>query len=292
VDRRLIGALWPTGRSTGAAVTPTGTGMSVQAAPGSVAVPAPNQTGSVLCAWDAPEVVNLNPSPPAGTNRIDLIVCQANGQDIDGGTVDAFVITFTAGADAPAGSEVAPAVPAGAVALAQVSVKGGAAAIVAGDITDARPGNLAVPPTPFAPVSFRAIHTAQSIPRITWTNITAYSPPAENVGGGGFAAGKYTFPATGRYLVVANLMWQIPATTGAWGMQLQYAHTGSGGAGGGMSHLYLVNPANSNSQHPVAVLTATRQAGDTIQLQAYNGHPSAAVPIYPGYSWMAIDRIG
>jgi hypothetical protein len=126
--------------------------MSVEAAPGSVAVPAANGTGSVLCPWDAPEVVNLNPSPPSGTNRIDLIVCQANGQDIDGGTVDAFVITFTAGAEAPAGSEAPPAVPAGAVALARVKINGGAAAIVAADITDTRPGGLAVPLAP--PVSY------------------------------------------------------------------------------------------------------------------------------------------
>jgi hypothetical protein len=119
--------------------------MAVQAAPGQVAVPAANATGSVLCAWDAPEVVNLNPSPPSGTNRIDLITCQSHGQDLDGGTVDDFVVTFVAGAQAAAGGEVAPAVPPGAVALAQVRIHGGAAAVVAGDITDVRPGSLAVP---------------------------------------------------------------------------------------------------------------------------------------------------
>jgi hypothetical protein len=58
--------------------------------------------------------------------------------------VDDFVITFVAGAEAA--SPVAPAVPAGAVALAQVRINGGAASIVAGDITDTRPGSLSVPP--------------------------------------------------------------------------------------------------------------------------------------------------
>jgi hypothetical protein len=118
--------------------------MSVEAAPGSVAVPAANATGSVLCTWDAPEVVaDIPPSPPAGTNRIDLIVCQPHGQDLDGGAVDDFVIMSVTGAEAA--TPVAPALPAGAVALAQVRINGGAAAIAAGDITDTRPGLLAVP---------------------------------------------------------------------------------------------------------------------------------------------------
>jgi hypothetical protein len=119
--------------------------MSVEAAPGQVAVPAANGTGSLFCPWDAPEVVNLAPSPPAGTNRIDLIVCQSHGQDVDGGAVDDFVITAVDGSAGQGATPTPPAVPAGAVALAQVHVTGGAASIAAGDITDTRPSGLAVP---------------------------------------------------------------------------------------------------------------------------------------------------
>jgi hypothetical protein len=118
--------------------------MSVEAAPGQVAVPAANGTGSVLCTWDAPEVVNLAPSPPAGTDRIDLIVCQSHGQDLDGGNVDDFVIAAVDGSAGQGPSPTPPAVPPGAVALAHVHVNGGAASVAAADITDVRPFGLAV----------------------------------------------------------------------------------------------------------------------------------------------------
>jgi hypothetical protein len=148
VDRRLIGALWPAARCDGGAVTATGVGMGLQAAPGYCAIPAANATGSVLCAWDAPETVSppLDPAPPAGTNRIDLVICQARGADLDGGTNNDFVITYAKGAEAA--SPVAPATPPGALALAQVRVNGGAASIAPADITDVRPGSLAVPAVP------------------------------------------------------------------------------------------------------------------------------------------------
>jgi hypothetical protein len=141
VDRRLLQALWPASASAGASVTPTGTGMGVQAAPGQVAIPAANGTGSVLCTWDAPEIVTLDPAPPSGTNRTDLVICQARGNDLDGGVNNDFVITFAKGADGGA----VPAVPPNAAALAQVAVAGGAASIVAGNITDRRPSGLAIP---------------------------------------------------------------------------------------------------------------------------------------------------
>jgi hypothetical protein len=142
VDRRLMGALWPTARSTGAAASPGAAGgMNVDAAPGQVAVPAANGTGTVLCAWDAPETTALDPAPPSGSNRTDLVYIQARGNDLDGGTDNDFLLAHLTGAIGGA----VPAVPANAVALAQVAVTGGAAAVTAAMITDRRPGNLAVP---------------------------------------------------------------------------------------------------------------------------------------------------
>jgi hypothetical protein len=143
VDRRLIAALWPIAACAGCAVTP-GAGMQVVVAPGQVAAPTPNNTGSTLCTSDAPENVTLLAAPAAGNNRIDLIVCQPRGNDLDGGVNNDFI--FTAIAGVVAASPAVPAIPAGAVALAQVYVTGGASAIVAGNITDRRPiSGLAVP---------------------------------------------------------------------------------------------------------------------------------------------------
>lgn len=141
-DRRLIAALWPTAASTGCAVT-AATGMAVNIAAGQVAVPTQNNTGATLCSSDAVEQVTLTAAPGSGTNRIDVVTCHPRGVDLDGGTNTDFifdVITGTAVA-----SPTPPAVPNGQVALAQIYVAGGSASIVAGNITDVRPGNLAVP---------------------------------------------------------------------------------------------------------------------------------------------------
>jgi hypothetical protein len=169
VDRRLLQALWPAARAVGGLVAPgLAGGMSLDAAPGQVAVPTANGTGTVLCSWDAPETVTLDPAPPSGTNRVDLVVVQAYGQDLDGGARDEFVLAFVKGADGGG----APAVPANAVALAQVAVTGGAAAIVAGNITDTRPAALAVPAPP-ADTAPRGLVASKTNP--TTVDMVAYA---------------------------------------------------------------------------------------------------------------------
>jgi len=145
LDRRLIGALWPAPASSGCAVTAVGTGMDVHVDPGQVAVPSANNTGTVLCTSDAIETLTLAPAPPAGTDRVDLVVCHPRSADLGGTTEEDFIFAIVAGAEgAPPGA--APAVPAGTVALAQIHVAGGAASLAAGDITDRRPGSISVPP--------------------------------------------------------------------------------------------------------------------------------------------------
>lgn len=141
-DRRLLGALWPGPASAGCAVsTPVGT-MNVNVAPGSVAVPSQNNTGSSLCTSDAIETVTLPAAPPSGTNRIDLIICRPRGTDLDGGGNNDFIF------DSVQGSAVAspsvPATPAGTVALATVYLTGGSASIAAANINDVRPWGLSV----------------------------------------------------------------------------------------------------------------------------------------------------
>ena len=140
VDRRLIGALWPTAAATGCAVT-VATAMTLNVAAGQVAVPTSNGTGSLLCSSDAVEQVTLAAAPASGLNRIDLVVCQARGNDVDGGSNNDFL--FAAVTGTAAASPVAPAVPANAVALAQILVPGGSAQVTAANITDRRPPSLA-----------------------------------------------------------------------------------------------------------------------------------------------------
>jgi hypothetical protein len=141
VDRRLPGALWPTAATTGCAVT-VSSGMTVNVAAGTVAVPTANNTGTVLCASDAVEPVTLAAAPAAGTNRYDLVICQARGNDLDGGANNDFLFTTVTGT--AAASPTIPAVPNNAVALAQIYVPGGSASVTSGNITDIRPSMLAV----------------------------------------------------------------------------------------------------------------------------------------------------
>ena len=143
-DRRLIGAIWPTAAVQGCAVSAS-SAMNMNIAPGTVVAPTANNTGSVLCYSDAVEVVTATAAPASGQSRIDLVVCQPRGNDLDGGTKNDCVLAVVAGVAATPGSQVAPAVPVGAVALAQVAIAGGSAAIVAGNITDRRVASPAGP---------------------------------------------------------------------------------------------------------------------------------------------------
>src|SRR5262245_19697663 len=137
-----MGALWPAAASSGGAVT-TASGMTVNVAAGQVSVPAANGTGALLCSWDATEQATLAVAPASGSNRYDLVIVQARGNDLDGGANNDFLITTVTGT--AAATPAVPAVPSNAVALAQVYVPGASASVTAGNITDRRPGNLAVP---------------------------------------------------------------------------------------------------------------------------------------------------
>jgi hypothetical protein len=138
MDRRVLQALYPNPASAGCAVS-VGSGMTVNVAAGQVAVPTANATGSLVCTSDAVEPVALA-AAPSSNSRIDLVVCQARGNDLDGGANNDFIFAPVTGT--VAASPVAPAVPANAVALAQIAVGTGVAAIVAANITDARPALL------------------------------------------------------------------------------------------------------------------------------------------------------
>jgi hypothetical protein len=141
VDRYLLGAIWPYAASQGCAVT-AASAMTLNVAPGQIAVPTLNSTGSSLCTSDAVEQVTLDPAPPSGQNRIDLVICRPRAADIDGSPNDDFIFDHVAGTAGTSAS--IPATPAGTVALAQVAVGGGVASITNANITDVRPFQLAI----------------------------------------------------------------------------------------------------------------------------------------------------
>jgi hypothetical protein len=137
VDRRLVAALW-TPAAQGCIVTPA-SAMTVNVSAGVCAVPTQNGTGSTLCTSDAVEQVTLTAAN--GSNpRIDLVTCHPRANELDGGGNTDFIFDFVTGV--PAASPVAPSTPAGQLAVAQILVPTGSAAVTAANITDIRPALL------------------------------------------------------------------------------------------------------------------------------------------------------
>jgi hypothetical protein len=141
VDRRLLSfehgsaAGTPVAEVRGLAVT-VASAMTVNIAAGQAIIPSSNNTGSVLCSSDAVEQVTLPTAPGAGLNRWDLIVCQARGNDLDGGANNDFIFNYVQGTAAASPTE--PATPANATALAAIYITGGSAAVVAANINSRR----------------------------------------------------------------------------------------------------------------------------------------------------------
>lgn len=206
-DRRLIAALWPGPASSGCAVVPV-SAMTVQVQAGQVAVPTQNNSGTTLCTSDAAEQVTLTAS--AAQPRIDLITCHPRGTDLDGGTNNDFIFDFVTGT--PAASPTVPATPAGQVALAQIAVGAGVASIVAGNITDVRPGGLAMPGMPGTAVAARA-----PLSQISAVAGQTVLPPAAATfdTAGGFSAAGYTVRTAGYYQVnVEVVLGAVPTANG------------------------------------------------------------------------------
>lgn len=208
-DRRLISALWPAAASSGSQVQAS-SGMQVGILAGQVAVPSQNNTGSSLCTSDAVEYVTLTAAPASGVNRIDLVTCHPRGADLDGGANNDFIFDFVTGT--AAATPTVPATPAGQVALAQIYVPGGSAAVTAGNITDVRPGGLNMPPpsgSGSAPRGYVA-STVGPVSTVTcgtsFTTIVAFSP---------------TVTAGRRYRVTANLIINNGSTAGVPRVDLQ-----------------------------------------------------------------------
>jgi len=139
-DRLTTQALWATTgiiKSTSLAVTQNApVGMSVIIASGWCAIVGTTQAnmGTYVSYNDAATVVAITTANPTNP-RIDLICATVNDAYYTGSTNN---VVFQVIAGTPAGSPVAPALPANSISLATVDVAAGALSIVTGNITDTR----------------------------------------------------------------------------------------------------------------------------------------------------------
>lgn len=155
-DRQLIGTIWPGTQCNGMAASVVAGTLTVNIAPGSLVVPDPNTYGaSYLCVSDAVENVAIPlPVPPTGQARIDVVTVMPRDSAVIGANND---WVFNVVSSAVAVSPTPPAIPAGQVAVVQIAVAGGATALVAGNLTERRPGSAAiVPANPGPPVGASA----------------------------------------------------------------------------------------------------------------------------------------
>ena len=144
LDRQLLAALWPSGGASGGAVTAVANTMQVSIAPGSAAVPLQPGQGSALCHWDGAELVTVDPAPPTGTDRYDLIICEVRDNVIDGGPNNDFQFRVVTGT--PGGTPwQMPPTPPNALAMAALGLPGGDPNLNRVTIRDLRSQGLAVP---------------------------------------------------------------------------------------------------------------------------------------------------
>jgi hypothetical protein len=146
-------------------VTAVANTMTVQAAPGTVAVPLQSGAGCALCRWDANETPTIATAPPTGNSRIDLVIVQVRDNALDAGANNDFIVTTVTGTPA-ASNPAVPAVPTNALALAQVLVPGAAANLNGATITDRR-----------TPLGMGLGYVASAV-----------GPPADSQAGAGFAS--------------------------------------------------------------------------------------------------------
>ena len=283
VDRRLIGSLWPAAASSGGAASVIGGTMTVSLAPGAVAVPTQNNTGSTLCVWDAAEQVG--PLAQGGSQpRIDVITCHPRGTDLDGGANNDFILDIIAGT--AAASPAVPAVPAGQVALYQVAVAANAVSLSAGNLTDVRPGGLAVPPAVPAYNYKARMHRAAALTSAAAAVTilpfdTVSADPNGNLSTG--VGAKYTCPVAGRYLVTGRF--SAPVASGVRMYATIFLNGAEAARGADTGTFSAAGTAG------VVVSTVIAAAvGNTLQI-AYYTSAAASIEVGAAFSYMAVDLL-
>ena len=282
-DRRLIGAIWPAPAASGCAVS-VATAMTVNIAAGQVAVPTSNNTGSVLCSSDAVEQVTLAAAPGSGSNRIDLVICQARGNDIDGGANNDFVFSVVTGT--AAASPAVPAVPANAVALAQILVPGGSAQVTAANITDRRPAGLPADQT----IAARMYPTGQTVIGNGVLSQVLQMTTEYMLGGFTLVNNALVVPVDGIYLCTASCAWQSAGNpVGAGTFQARMA------VGGNTARIIggpvQLTVASNGITGGAAALPLSR--GQAVSLYGYQSTGAPAGTFADtSMTWLDLTRIG
>jgi hypothetical protein len=264
--------------------------MMLEITPGSVAVPTANNTGTVLCHSDAVETLTLDPAPPSGQDRQDLVICQARGADLDGGTDNDFIFAFVTGVPYSSGTydpSRIPATPPGAVALAQVGLVGGTATVVGMPITDLRPGALGVPSAAGRLYPFSQTVFQPGVPSELTLDAIDYLS-------GGFAHQGNTLvvPVKGIYHFNAALL-LASSNTPPQAMGHSWLNLLRNGANVAQLPGFADSAGWANAVHGAADLALN--AGDAVAMQFYFGG-SGAVGTYYGNgakenSWLAAHLI-
>jgi hypothetical protein len=192
--------MFPRAAASGMLVTPA-SGMTVNVAAGDAIVRTANNTGALLCSSDAVEQVTLTPAPASGTNRYDLIVCQARANDVDGGANNDWLFGLVTGS--AAATPTPPAVPANATPIAQIYVPGASVTVTAPNITDTRPSRIDKPwNTAWGELALASVTASQ-------TGIAAQTDLT------GFSAGPVSILANRSYRVSAYVPQTLQNTAAA-----------------------------------------------------------------------------
>jgi hypothetical protein len=266
VDRGLLSTLWPSSGSTGGAATVVANTMNVSVAAGTAAVALASSAGTALCRWDAPEVVTLTAAPPSGQSRIDVIVIQVRDAALDAGANNDFIVQAIAGTPATTGSQVAPAVPNNAYAVAQLTIAGGIANLNGVAVTDRR-----------RPINPRDVLEARVYRNAAFTfsggqvTLPFDSVSRDPWGMWQMANSAFVIPVAGLYLVTVHVT-TAPATNTQW---LNIILTQNGGT------VALTSGTNAIAAgYIVNIITdlVPCAVGDSLVVQ---GQPQSSSPIVP-----------
>jgi hypothetical protein len=314
----LLGALWPSGGASGGAVTTVANQMQVSVAPGEAAVPLASGQGSALCRWDAAAVVTLAAAThPAGQTRVDLIVVQYRDAGFDGGADNDAIITSVAGTPAVLGvgvetpdaeapeadtrpsyggddderpplvellAGVAPATPANALVLAQVTVPGAVANLNTATVLDNR---ITSGPLYLPQVAGRCnLAGNQGMPN----NWAQYSYASANQMRGGIApnAGGLRIPISGVYALTNHMRTSNGMGSGGAiiaGIYVNGAKTREGGVAWSYGAPSVGHTAIYVDEYPL-------NAGDLIQPGGYfNGGGGVTPTLGAGNCWLTASLV-
>lgn len=263
LDRALIAAVFGEGvlASGDLAVTQRGAGanLSVDVAAGSAIVTGDDQANQGNYLVKNTAVVNLVIGAPPGANsRIDLIVAQVRDANVTGVSND-WILSVIAGV--AAGAPVAPAVPNTAIALAQVLVATGTAAITNAMITDRRALSRRSGEAPAGQVELSAaaaVPTGWLVCDGSQVSRTLYADLYAALGGGASPWGQGNGTTT---FHLPDLRDRIPIGANAVALGTAAARQHSHVKSGAVTGTGAANTGNDNTDHSHGMTTGT-ESGD------------------------------